>query len=97
MLTPPVWDLARWPMPDALSCMISLLALYLLLEKRSLAFGFIILLLSGYVRTDNMLLAVAVLGYLSIVRRTVEKTKAAVLAVLAIGSVWLINHFAGDY
>ena len=33
MLTPPIWDLARWPQPDALSCMISLLALYFVLEK----------------------------------------------------------------
>src|SRR5208283_1159676 len=28
MLTPPVWDLARWPTPDALSSLALLLALY---------------------------------------------------------------------
>lgn len=97
LLTPPVWDLARWPMPDALSCLILLLALYLVLEKNDLAVGLTILLASVYIRTDNMLLVVTVLAYLSILNRTIEKTKAAVLVTVAVGSVFLINHFAGDY
>jgi hypothetical protein len=97
MLTPPLWDLARWPMPDALSCLILLLALYLILEKEFLAFGLTLLLASAYVRTDNVLLVLTVLAYLSIANDTIEKTKAAALAAVAIGSVFLINHFAGDY
>src|SRR5208282_293326 len=97
MLTPPVWDLARWPTPDALSSLALLLALYFILEKKWLTPGLTILLASVYVRTDNVLMAVLVLAYLSIVTKTIDKTKAAVLAAVAIGSVPLINHFGGDY
>lgn len=97
MLTPPIWELARWPMPDALSCMISLLALYFVLEKNWITAGLTILLASVYVRTDNMLLVLSALAYLSVLNHTIDKTKAAILAIVAIGSVFLINHFAGDY
>lgn len=97
MLTPPLWDLARWPMPDALSCLVLLLALYLILEKKFLPLGITVLLASVYVRTDNVLLVLTVLAYLAIVKRAIEMPKALVLAMLAVGSVFLINHFAGDY
>jgi hypothetical protein len=97
MLTPPIWDLARWPQPDALSCMSSLLALYFILEKTWITAGLTILLAAVYVRSDNVLLVMSVLAYLSILSHTVDKTKAATLAAVAIGSVLLINHFAGDY
>jgi hypothetical protein len=97
MLAPSLWDLARWPLPDALSCMIVLLALYLILERDLPVAGVAILMVSVYIRTDNVLLVLTMLAYLSILNDTVEKTKAAVLAVVAVGSVFLINHFAGDY
>jgi hypothetical protein len=97
VLTPGIWDLARWPQPDALCCMISLLALYFLLEKKWITAGLAILLASVYVRTDNVLLVLAALAYLSILTHTVDKTKAAILAAVATGSVFLINHYAGDY
>ncbi|HME32899.1 MAG TPA: hypothetical protein VKG65_09130 [Terriglobales bacterium] len=97
MLTPPIWDLARWPLPDGLSCLILLLALYLILEQNRIVLGMTVLLASVYVRTDNMLLVLTVLGYLSVLNHTIEKPKAAVLAAVAVGSVFLINHFAGDY
>lgn len=97
MLTPGIWDLSRWPQPDALCCMVSLLALYFILEKKWVTAGLAILLASVYVRTDNVLLVLTVLAYLSLLDHTVDKAKAAILAVVAIGSVFLINHFAGDY
>ena len=97
MLTPPLWDLARWPMPDALSTLILVLALYWIFEKEFLALGLTVLLASVYVRTDNVLLALTVLAYLTIVNHAIEKTKAATLAAVAIVSMFLINHFAGDY
>jgi hypothetical protein len=97
MLTPGIWDLARWPQPDALCCMISFLALYFILEKNWVTTGLTILLASVYVRTDNVLLVLTVLAYLSFFSHTIDKTKAAIMAGVAIGSVFLINHFAGDY
>jgi hypothetical protein len=77
--------------------MISLLALYFILEKTWVTAGLTILLATVYVRTDNVLLVMSVLAYLSILNHTIDKTKAAILAAVAIGSVLLINHFAGDY
>jgi hypothetical protein len=97
MLTPGIWDLARWPQPDALCCMISFMALYFILEKNWITAGLTILLASVYVRTDNVLLVLTVLAYLSILKHIIGKSKAAIMAGVAIGSVFLINHFAGDY
>jgi hypothetical protein len=97
MLSPPILDLARFNTPDALACLVSLAALYLIFERNRMFWGLTLLLLSVYVRTDNALLAVAVLGYCCVVTRQLEKIPAAVLALLAVSSVLLINHFAGDY
>ncbi len=97
MLAPPIINLARFNTPDALSCLVSLAALYLVLERKALFLGLTLLLLSVYVRTDNILLVVAVLGYSALVNKELEKTKAAVLAAVALVSVILINHYAGDY
>jgi len=97
MLAPPIINLARFNTPDALSCLVSLAALYLIFERKALFLGLTLLLLSVYVRTDNILLVIAVLGYSSFVTGQLEKTKAAVLAAVAVASVILINHYAGDY
>jgi hypothetical protein len=97
MMAPPILNLARFNTPDALSCLVSLAALYLVFERDSLFWGLTLLLLTIYVRTDNVLLVIAVLGYSSLVSKHLEKTKAAVLGAVAVASVIVINHFAGDY
>ena len=97
MLTPPILDLARFNTPDALACLVSLAALYLIFEREQMFGGIILLLASVYVRTDNALLAVGVLIYCAMVSGQLEKAKAAVLAVVAVASVFVINHYAGDY
>jgi hypothetical protein len=97
MASPPILNLARFSSPDALSCLVSLAALYLILERQSMFWGLTLLLVSVYVRTDNVLLAIAVLGYCSLFAKQLEMTKAAVLGAVAVVSVIVINHFAGDY
>ncbi|MCU1302651.1 MAG: hypothetical protein JWQ87_2935 [Candidatus Sulfotelmatobacter sp.] len=97
MLSPPILELARFNTPDALACLVSLAALYLIFERGRMFWGITLLLISVYVRTDNAVLAVGALAYCSLVSRQLEKTKAAMLALLAAVSVLLINHFAGDY
>ena len=97
MLSPPVWDLARSTTPDALSALVLLAGLYCILQKNWMAVGLVILLVSVYVRTDNVLAVLFVLAYLTLVKRTLDLAKGAVLASVAVGSVLLINHFAGDY
>jgi hypothetical protein len=73
------------------------LALYFTFERNRLAVGLAVLLSSVYIRTDNVLLALCVLAYLSLITKQVDKWKAAILAGVAVASVWTINHFAGDY
>jgi hypothetical protein len=97
MLSPPILELARFNSPDALACLTGLAALYLVFERERMFWGLTLLLASVYVRTDNVLLAVAVLAYCAIVTNQLEKSKAAVLMAVAVLSVLLINHFSGDY
>ena len=97
MLSPPILELARFNSPDALACLTGLAALYLIFERERMFWGLTLLLVSIYVRTDNVLLAVPVLAYCSLVTKQLEKTKAAVLMAVAVLSVLLINHFSGDY
>jgi len=97
LLSPPLWDLARSTTPDALSSLIVLLALYLLFEKQKLLPGTIFLLVSIFIRTDNLLLVLAVLALMCMAGFGLRVSEAVMLAVLAVMSVAVINHFAGDY
>ncbi len=97
MLTPPLWDMPRSTTPDSLSALIVLSAAFLLFEQRKLLPGLILLNASVYVRTDNVILVLLVLAYLSLAESDLRVSHAVVLSLVAIGSVALINHFAGDY
>ena len=97
MIAPPVWDLARSTTPDAFSSAVLLLGLFLVLEKRWIAPGLAVLLTAVYIRTDNFLLVLCVLAYLALRKKQIDIPKAAVLGTVAVASVFVINHFAGDY
>ncbi len=97
MLSPPILDLARMNTPDGLACLVSLAGLYFIFERGRMFWGLTLLLISIYVRTDNAILAIGALLYCAVVSKQIEKAKAAVLMLVAVVSVLLINHFAGDY
>src|SRR5207245_11681171 len=90
-------SVARFNIRDFLSSLVTLLSLYLLLEVCADLPGYILLLASVYVRTDNAVLVLLVVAYLSLAAKRLEKSKAAVLALLAVASVGIINHFSGVY
>jgi hypothetical protein len=96
-VTPPILGLARYSGPDSLSTFWTCLALYFIFERKRLALGLVFLLSSVYIRTDNVLLALAVLAYLCLLTDELEKWQAAILGVVAVISVFAINHYAGDY
>jgi hypothetical protein len=96
-VTPPILGLARYSGPDSLSTFWTCLALYFIFERKRLAIGLVFLLSSVYIRTDNVLLALLVLAYLCLLTNELDKWKAATLGVVAVVSVFAINHFAGDY
>lgn len=97
LLSPPLWDLARFTSPDALSSLVVLLGMYLLFEKRKLLPGTILLLASVFIRTDNALLVLVVLAFMYAAGFGLKVVDGIVLSVVAAASVVLINHFAGDY
>jgi hypothetical protein len=96
-VTPPILGLARYSGPDSLSTFWTCLALYFIFERRRFAIGLVFLLSSVYIRTDNVLLALLVLAYLCLRMNELDKWKAGTLGVVAVLSVFAINHFAGDY
>jgi hypothetical protein len=96
MLMPPMTLLGRFTGSDGLSTLVALLSLYLVLERRELALGLGLMLASIYFRTDNIVLVVPVLA-LCVWDRQMQLWKAAVLGLVAVASVLIISHSAGDY
>jgi hypothetical protein len=96
MTSPPLTMLGRDPTADALATLIAFAALYLIFEMKRLAPGVTLLLASIYFRTDFVVLAVPTILACWLEHR-IDLWKASVLALLAVASVFCINHFAGDY
>ena len=95
LATPGVMVLGRLGGPDALSSLTIVAGCVAILRNRLLA-GIALLMLSVWVRTDNVLLVLAMLGWLLWSRR-IAPQYALVLAALAVGSVEYINFFSGNY
>lgn len=87
--------LGRLGTPDGLSALVVLAGLWAI-ERNRLLIGVLLLLVSVWIRTDNILLVIAVLGYL-LWQKRMTLVDAGVVAVLSAGSVELINHFSGSY
>jgi hypothetical protein len=96
MLTPPITLLGRSTLPDALSTLLALCALFLIFEIDKPFPGLLLLIGSIFVRTDSVVLVAPVLAALWLAGR-LDFWKAAALGLLSVLSVLSINHFAGDY
>ena len=97
VVSPAVLNLGRVAEPDCLSVLWLCLALFFLFERVHLCLGFAFLLGSIFIRTDNVLLALIVIGYFVVRTKQLEIWKAFVLAALSVAAVFFLNHFAGDY
>jgi hypothetical protein len=91
----PVIVLGRMGTPDSLSTLVVLMGIWAIV-KRHLLSGLIILLVSIWVRTDNVLLLVGIIAFL-LVQRKITSVDAGVFAVLSVACVFFINHFSGNY
>ena len=87
--------LGRLGTPDALSTLIVALSCVLILKDR-LLLGIVLLMVSIWIRTDNVLVALTMLGWL-VWNRKLAVGYATVLASLAAGSVEYINWLSGNY
>jgi hypothetical protein len=92
----PVLLLGRLHTPDGIAAATALTAFFLLLERKQMFWGILLLMLSVYIRTDNSILALLAVAYLWS-RHELRWTHAVTLAALAIASVSLINTVSGNY
>jgi hypothetical protein len=95
MATPSIVILGRIGTPDALSALIILGSAWAMMREKYFV-GIVFLLGSVWVRTDNVLLVLPVVGWLAWNGR-LKLSYAGVLAGLALFSVLIINHFSGNY
>jgi hypothetical protein len=93
--TPSVVIVGRLGGPDALSSLF-VVAGCLAVVKEKLFPGILLLMVSVWIRTDNILVILAVLGWL-VWGHQIGKLHASLLALLAIGSVVMINSLSGNY
>ena len=93
--TPAIVGVARIGTPDALSAFFLLTSAWALVSNRMFA-GLTLLMMSIWVRTDNVLLVLAILAWLVWTRKLLVPYFLA-LAALAGASVLSINHFSGNY
>jgi hypothetical protein len=96
MLSPNVLALSRWATPDCLATFVAALGLYLIIERKLYFWGSSLLLIDVWVRTDALILAGIVFAILAF-RRKLDVAQFVTLSVLALGSYFAINHFAGSY
>jgi hypothetical protein len=96
MLSPNILVLSRWATPDCLATLVAAVAFYLILERRSYFMGSAFLVLNVWVRTDALVLAGIVFAVL-LMSRKLDIAEFAALSLLALGSYFTINHFAGNY
>ncbi|HET9305793.1 MAG TPA: hypothetical protein VFO46_07190 [Candidatus Sulfotelmatobacter sp.] len=96
MMSPPLTDMGRDLTSDAAATMLAFASLYFIFEKQWLTLGLIVLLTALFFRTDFVVLAGPVL-FVCWLEGRIDLWKAGVLSLLAVGSVLMINHFAGDY
>jgi len=96
MAVSPILNLGRMGTPDALAALFAIAAVWLIYVRRQNIGGLVLLFVSLGIRTDNILLLLAVLVWLFWQRR-IPLYFSVVLALLAIGMVAAINHSAGNY
>jgi hypothetical protein len=98
LIVPIIFTTARTGSPDALSALLVVLGIYWIVERKYLPIGAIFLLLSLFVRTDNVILVALFLASVAL-RISTPKKRAmpAVLALLSLVIVFTINRTEHSY
>ncbi len=96
MASYPIIILGRLGTPDALAALLTMLSLLLLYQETHLALALGLLFLSLGVRTDNILLLLAVLAWL-VWKKRMAVYSGGLLVIFAVALVFAINRWAGNY
>jgi hypothetical protein len=94
MATPAISGLGRIGTPDALSSLLLLTSTWALVRGRIFP-GVLLLLVSIWSRTDNILFVILILVWLAGIGK-LSLPQAAVLSLVGVASVVVINHFSGN-
>jgi hypothetical protein len=95
LATPAISGLGRIGTPDALSSLLLLLSTWVLVRGRVFP-GVLLLLVSVWSRTDNILFVILILVWLAGTGK-LSVSHAALLSLVGVASVLVINHFSGNY
>jgi hypothetical protein len=98
LIVPIIFSAARTGSPDALSAFWVVLGIYWIVERKYFPIGAIFLLLSLFVRTDNVIFVALFLASSALTKNTPkERAVPAVLALLSLVIVFAINRTAHSY
>ena len=98
LVAPVFFTSARIGSPDALSALAVLFGTFQIAERNRLLLGSAFLLLSLFLRTDNVIFAVLLLGSTAIQEAEWRRrVMAALLVLLTLGTVFAINHTQHSY
>jgi hypothetical protein len=95
MATPAISGLGRIGTPDALSSLLLLSSTWALVRGRMFP-GVLLLLVSIWSRTDNILFVILILVWLAGTGK-LSLSHAALLSLVGMASVLVIDHFSGNY
>ena len=95
MATPTVMMVGRFGGPDALSSLVVVAGCVAVWREKLFA-GILLLMISIWIRTDNLLLVLILLAWLAWGRK-LGPFQAGALALLAVGSIEWINILSGNY
>ena len=99
MLSPPIWDAARYATPDAFAALFVFAGFYFLLEKKNVWYGMSFLLVAILVRVDLALLFFMMLAFLWLRKNFIpsfSKVRFSVFTIAGITAVTLISVLTGN-
>ena len=96
LIAPVIFTSARTGSPDAVSALLVSLGAYHIVERRRMTLGVLLLLVSLFLRTDNIIFICLLLAWLAW-RARLNRPVAVVLALFSIGTVFAINRAEHSY
>lgn len=96
LITPVIFTSARTGSPDAISALFVSFGTYYVVERRRMTLGVLLLLVSLFLRTDNLFFICLLFAWQAL-RARLNRPAAVALALLSIATVFAINRVEHSY